>query len=165
MPLASSFLFLSFIRNDVSYVLIDQYFPDLECTTRRFSIRPDCQQTSIGIVNTDRPVRPTLAIGCPLPTKDLGCRHRSTVSHTVGSLSIHHCDPQSLQYMIERQQIVSQQTEGMTGDNLIDRQRMINRQGTHSPSLQRQHMAADSQRFSDVGTERSHISPFGADDA
>ena len=65
------------------------------------------------------------------------------MSHAVGGLFIHHRNPQLVQRTIQRQQIVSQPTEGMTGDHLINRQRLIDRQGTHSPSLQCQHVAAD----------------------
>jgi hypothetical protein len=107
MPWASSFLFLSFIRNNVSYVLLDQHLLDLDRAIRRLGTYPDGHQTSFGIVDTDGPVHPGPAITRPIPSKDLGRRHRNSVPRTVSSLGIHHRDPQSDQCMIQRQQIVS----------------------------------------------------------
>jgi hypothetical protein len=54
MPWAPSFLFLSFIRNEVSYVLIDQHLLNLECISQIVWTLPDRHQASVDIVDTDR---------------------------------------------------------------------------------------------------------------
>src|SRR4030065_2790264 len=155
MPWVPSFLFLSFLYNRGSYGLIAQHLLNFEGAARHLRTLSDRDQASVGMVDTAQRVRPALTVAPPLPTKDLGHRHRGTVPYSVGSLLIHQGNWKSVQRYIQRQQILSQPTKGMTSDHLIDCQRLIDRQRAHSPSLQRQHVAADAQRFPDVGTQRS----------
>src|SRR5678815_6121255 len=154
-----------YISNAVSDILIDQHLLNLECISRIVGILPDCHQTSVGIVNTNRPVQPVFSIGRPPPTENLRCRHRSPVSHPVGGLFVHHSNSQSIQRAIHRYQFVSESAKSMTGGHFLHCQSLVDYQWAYSPSLQRQHVAADAQRFSYVGTERPHIGPFRTDDA
>src|SRR6185295_11549290 len=102
MPWALSFLFLSLIHNDVSYILIDQHLLYFEDTTQRLRTLPDRHQTSVGIMDTNGTLRPALGSGCSLPTKNLSRRHRSPVSHIAGGLLAHHRNPQMVQRTIQR---------------------------------------------------------------